>query len=155
MLRALERLVTSLEFKTLQSTEGTVSRSVQDEKKRSGGVKSVGLMNKRGFTRLKQTNHIYVTWFWRSETRTLRAAQILNDIAAQSYILSLQTDKHRLTVPGWGAWAAAADDRAAGSTQSRSGLGAADGAGGETRLQAERLEKLQFRMQIIDQYINH
>lgn len=73
MLRAVERGVTSLEFKTrhstlsLRSPPGTISRSVEDEKKRSGGVKSIGLMNKR---EKKTTNLILIhdVWFWPSET---------------------------------------------------------------------------------------
>lgn len=53
MLRAVERLVTSLEFKTrrgslsLRTPPGKIWSSVEDEKKRSGGVKSIGLMNKK------------------------------------------------------------------------------------------------------------
>lgn len=53
MLRAVERLVTSLEFKTqrgtlsLRTPPGTIWSSVEVEKKRSGGVKSIGLMNKK------------------------------------------------------------------------------------------------------------
>lgn len=145
MLSAAERRVTSFEFKTrnstlnLRSAPGTISRLLQDEKKRSGGVKSIRLMNKTG---------------------SCRAVLSIGDENPPLTPLfcpppSPQTDKHRVTVPGRGARAAAADGRAAGSAPSGPGLGAADGAGGETRLQAERLERLQFKMQIIDSYINH